>query len=74
MSEMELDAILVSLGRAKGHQGLVRMRGFNQEMMSIYVLSGTSACTISFGNTPLCGLGSTHAIAQGSFTRMPKDE
>jgi Xaa-Pro aminopeptidase len=75
MSELELDGILVSLGRAAGHQGLVRMRGFNQEMMSIYVLSGANACTISFGDTPLCGLGSTHAIAQGSSSkRIKRDE
>jgi Xaa-Pro dipeptidase len=72
MSEMELDGILVSLGRAAGHQGLVRMRGFNQEMMNIYVLSGDSACITSFGDTPLCGRGATHAIAQGSSARRIK--
>jgi Xaa-Pro aminopeptidase len=75
MTEMELDGILVSLGRGAGHQGLVRMRGFNQEMMSIYVLSGANASTISFADTPLCGLGSTHAIAQGSSAkRIKRDE
>jgi Xaa-Pro dipeptidase len=75
MSEMELDGILVSIGRAAGHQGLVRMRGFNQEMMNIYVLSGANACTTSFGDTPLCGLGATHAIAQGSSAkRIKRDE
>lgn len=75
MSEMELDGILVSIGRAAGHQGLVRMRGFNQEMMNIYVLSGAHACTTSFGDTPLCGLGATHAIAQGSSAkRIKRDE
>ncbi len=72
MSEMELDGVLISIGRAKGHQGFLRMRGFNQEMMNIYVLSGESACTISFGDTPLCGSGVTHAIAQGSSTKRIK--
>jgi Xaa-Pro dipeptidase len=66
MSELELDGVLVSIGRAAGHQGLVRMRGFNQEMMNIYVLSGDSASIVSFGDTPLCGSGANHAIAQGS--------
>jgi Xaa-Pro dipeptidase len=66
MSELELDGVLVSIGRAAGHQGLVRMRGFNQEMMNIYVLSGDSASIVSFGYTPLCGSGANHAIAQGS--------
>lgn len=75
MTELELDGILVSIGRAAGHQGLVRMRGFNQEMMNIYVLSGDNACTTSFGDTPLCGLGATHAIAQGSsFKKIRRDE
>jgi Xaa-Pro dipeptidase len=75
MTELELDGILVSIGRTAGHQGLVRMRGFNQEMMNIYVLSGASACTTSFGDTPLCGLGATHAIAQGSsFKKIRRNE
>jgi Xaa-Pro dipeptidase len=69
MTELELDGILFSIGRAAGHQGLIRMRGFNQEMMNAYVLSGANACTSSFGDTPLCGLGATHAIAQGSSSK-----
>jgi Xaa-Pro dipeptidase len=69
MSEMELDGILVSIGRAKGHQGFLRMRGFNQEMMNICILSGANACITSFGDTPLCGLGATHAVAQGSSAK-----
>jgi Xaa-Pro aminopeptidase len=69
MSELELDGILFSIGRAAGHQGFLRMRGLNQEMMNGYVLSGANACTISFGDTPLCGLGATHAIAQGSSAK-----
>jgi Xaa-Pro aminopeptidase len=72
MSELELDGILFSIGRAAGHQGLIRMRGFNQEMMNGYVLSGANACAISFGDTPLCGLGATHAIAQGSSSKEIK--
>jgi Xaa-Pro dipeptidase len=69
MSEMELDGILVSIGRAAGHQGFLRMRGFNQEMMNICVLSGANACITSFGDTPLCGPGATHAVAQGSSAK-----
>jgi Xaa-Pro dipeptidase len=69
MSELELDGILVSIGRAAGHQGLVRMRGFNQEMMHIYVLSGENAAMVSYGDTPLCGSGANHAIAQGSSSK-----
>jgi Xaa-Pro dipeptidase len=72
MSELELDGILVSIGRAAGHQGLVRMRGFNQEMMHIYVLSGENAAMVSYGDTPLCGAGANHAIAQGSSSKKIK--
>ena len=75
MTELELDGILASIGRAKGHQGFLRMRGLNQEMMNIHVLSGANACASSFGDTPLCGLGATHAIAQGSSAkRIKRDE
>jgi Xaa-Pro dipeptidase len=75
MSEIELDGMLVSIGRAAGHQGFLRMRGFNQEMMNIHVLSGASACATSFGDTPLCGRGATHAIAQGSSSKkIERDE
>jgi Xaa-Pro aminopeptidase len=66
MTELELDGFLVSVGRAAGHQGFLRMRGLNQEMTNIFVLSGASACVTSFGDTPLCGPGATPAIAQGS--------
>jgi Xaa-Pro dipeptidase len=70
MAEVDLDGILTSIGRALGHQGLIRMRGFNQEMMNIHVLSGTSASVISYADTPLAGHGLSPAIAQGSSIRM----
>jgi Xaa-Pro dipeptidase len=69
MTEMELDGFLVSVGRGVGHQGFLRMRGLNQEMMNIFVLSGDSACLTSFGDTPLCGPGTSPAIAQGSSSK-----
>lgn len=69
MTELELDGILTSIGRAHGHQGFLRMRGLNQEMMNIHVLSGESGATHSFCDTPLSGYGVTPAIAQGSSSR-----
>jgi Xaa-Pro dipeptidase len=75
MSEQELDGILTSIGRAHGHQGFLRMRGINQEMMNIHVLSGESASVNSFCDTPLGGPGVTAAIAQGSSgKRIMRDE
>ena len=55
VTELELDGILTSIGRALGHQGLLRMRGFNHEMMNIHVLSGTSGSVVSYSDTPLAG-------------------
>ena len=72
MSELELDGILISIGRALGHQGFLRMRGLNQEMMNIQVVSGESGSVTSFCDTPLCGRGVTPAVAQGSSTRKIK--
>lgn len=75
MTELALDGILTSIGRAHGHQGFLRMRGINQEMMNIHVLSGESASVTSFCDTPLSGFGLTPAIAQGSSTRrISKDQ
>jgi Xaa-Pro dipeptidase len=69
VTELVLDGILTSVGRSHGHQGFLRMRGINQEMMNIHVLSGESASASSFCDTPLSGYGLTPAIAQGSSRR-----
>lgn len=75
MTELELDGILTSLGRAAGHQGLLRMRGLNQEMMNIHVLCGESGSAVSHCDTPLSGSGTTPAIGQGSsMRRIEKDQ
>ena len=75
MTELELDGILTSIGRAMGHQGFLRMRGLNQEMMNIHVLSGESGGVISYCDTPLHGYGFTPAVAQGSSgRRIRRDE
>ena len=39
--EIDLDAELTAEGRKLGHQGFLRMRGINQEMMTITVTSGS---------------------------------
>jgi len=40
MREVDIDAELLAEGRRRGHQGFLRMRGLNQEMMSVYVTHG----------------------------------
>ena len=65
MREVDIAAILESEGRMHGHQGLLRMRGFNQEMMNIYVTHGVSGTIASGADVPISGAGVTHAVPQG---------
>jgi Xaa-Pro aminopeptidase len=69
MSEVELSAVLQAEGRRTGHQGIMRMRGLNQELTNPHVLSGPSGAVSSFGDVPLCGCGMTPAVAQGASRR-----
>jgi Xaa-Pro dipeptidase len=64
--ELDIDAELVAEGRRWGHQGFLRMRGFNQEMMNLYVTAGGTSGVPSNMDVPISGLGLTAAIAQGS--------
>ncbi len=67
--EVDIDAELVAQGRKRGHQGFLRMRGLNQEMMNLYVTSGQSGTIHSSGDVPIAGFGVSPAIAQGSSTK-----
>ncbi len=51
--------------RRLGHEGVIRMRGFNQEIFYGQLLSGTSGAAATFLDTPLGGTGLSPAIAQG---------
>lgn len=75
MTELEVDSMLVGLARRLGHQGLLRMRGYNQEMFSAHVFCGKTATTSPTMSVPLGGLGTTPAIAQGaSFNIVTENE
>jgi Xaa-Pro aminopeptidase len=63
--EVDIAAILEAEGRKVGHQGYLRMRGLNQEMMNLYITHGRSGTIPSCGDVPIAGAGVTHAIAQG---------
>lgn len=65
MREVDIAAILESEGKMHGHQGFLRMRGLNQEMMNIYITHGFSGTVVSGFDVPISGAGVTHAIAQG---------
>ncbi len=69
MTELEIDGWLALIARREGHMGILRMRGWNQEMMHAHVLSGESGSEISFLNSPQGGTGNTPAMAQGAGNR-----
>lgn len=75
MTELEVDGNLALLARRNGHMGILRMRGWNQEMTYAHVLSGDSGSVVSFLNSPHGGSGTTAAMAQGAgFRRIQKSE
>lgn len=75
VSELEIDGRLGFIARREGHMGILRMRGWNQEMTHAHVLSGDSGSVVTFLNSPHGGRGNTPAVAQGaSFRRIRKNE
>ncbi len=66
VSEIDIDAALVAVGRRLGHQGYLRMRGLNQEMTTIMVQSGYTGTVPTFVDGPITGAGVTPAMPNGS--------
>ncbi len=65
-TELEIEAPLVAVGRAMGHQGFLRMRGMNQEMMTMTVQAGFTGAVPTLLDAPITGAGVTPAVPQGS--------
>lgn len=63
-ADLEREAILL------GHQGLVRMRGFNAELHFGQVLSGPSGALSPPGDTPLGGEGPNPCVGHGAGPRL----
>ncbi len=75
MTELEVDGRLAMLGRRGGHQGIVRMRGWNQEMMYAHVLSGVNGDAASYLNSAHGGAGTCPAMPQGAgHKRLGRNE
>jgi len=68
--EIDIEAELTAEGRRQGHQGLLRMRGFNQEMMCLYVMSGQAGAIPTSVDVTIAGLGVTAAVPQGSSLKV----
>ena len=69
-TELDVDAELTAEGRRLGHQGLLRMRGFNLEMMTITVTNGYTGAMPSPSDVPIGGLGVTPAMPIGSSLKI----
>lgn len=72
LSEVQLAGSLEFHARTLGHQGAVRMRGFNQELYFGHIMSGANAATISFFDGPTGGSGLNPSYPQGAGTTVIK--
>ena len=66
MSDIELAAELEYTARMSGHQGMIRMRGFNSDIFFGHVFSGSDSSVPSYSDTPLGGLGLNTSFGQGA--------
>ena len=70
VSEIELEGRLIGQARAMGHQGLIRGRGFNQEIFFGHILSGPSGLIPAKVPSPTGGTGVGPGLGQGAGPRI----
>ncbi len=74
MTEIDAESRLIELGRRRGHQGLTRMRAWNQDMLNACVLSGNSGSVMTHLDVSVIGPGISPAFPQGSsYNRIRKN-
>lgn len=75
MSELELIREIESQLREEGHAGIMRMRGYNQEIITGMVASGASAAMPTYFDGPAGGQGLHASVPQGaSCERIARGE
>lgn len=75
MTDLELSAELEFVARKAGHQGLVRMRGFNNELFYGHAFSGADSAVPTYSDTPLGGVGLNPSFPQGaSYKKIRRNE
>lgn len=67
--EIDLAADVERELRRQGHLGIVRMRGFGQEIFYGHVMAGATAAAVSGGNAPTGGTGLSPSFPQGAGER-----
>jgi len=75
MREVEFASILEKRARELGHQGILRMRGFNQELFYGHIITGEHSALMSHIDAPSGGKGVNPSIAQGAgFRNIQRNE
>lgn len=75
MTELELITIIENVMRRNGHTGLMRMRGYNQELVTGMVAAAEAAAEPTYFDGPAGGSGLTPAFPQGVSRRpIRRDE
>jgi Xaa-Pro aminopeptidase len=75
MEELELMAVIEATIRRHGHLGLMRMRGYNQELLTGMVGAGAAAAMPTYFDGPAGGQGLSAAAPQGpGRRRIRRDE
>jgi len=69
MTEIELAGLLEAFYRKHGHQGHVRVRGFNQEVFYGHIMSGPNLAVPSCSVGPTGGPGPNASFPQGAGLR-----
>ncbi len=69
MTELELMAVIENSMRLNGHIGLMRMRGYNQEIMTGVVAAGDAAAEPTYFDGPAGGRGLSPAAPQSVSLR-----
>ncbi|MFZ4855470.1 MAG: M24 family metallopeptidase [Desulfuromonadaceae bacterium] len=65
MTDLDVAAELEYTLRKAGHQGLIRMRGFNTDVCYGQVFSGTDSAVPAYMDAPLGGMGLNPSFGQG---------
>jgi Xaa-Pro dipeptidase len=75
MREVEFASVLEKRARELGHQGILRMRGFNQELFYGHIITGEHSALMSHIDAPSGGKGINPSIAQGAgFRNIQRDD
>jgi Xaa-Pro aminopeptidase len=68
--EIDISAGIEAFFRRSGHQGVIRMRGFNQKLFYGLALSGASGAVPSTLDGPAAGPGLTPSFPQGASAKI----